>query len=104
MDSSIMYIKKSDIDTLLNKIKKSMYDNSLFVGSATLGLHENSEIGNIQLSDKKELEEILNRYFSNVKVWSQDEIVYKQVYFRCIKNLILYQINITNITIIITVK
>ena len=85
MDSSIMYIKESDIDTLLNKIQKSMHDNSLFVGSATLGSLENSNTGDMQLSNKKELEVILNKYFSNIKIWSQDEMGFERIYFRCMK-------------------
>ena len=87
MDSSIMYFKENDMDVLMNKILRCMDDNSLFVGSATMQSLENTDKEHLQTFHTiKDMETFLLKYFTVVSVWSHDEIVYKQVYFRCAKN------------------
>ncbi|MDE1818473.1 MAG: class I SAM-dependent methyltransferase [Thaumarchaeota archaeon] len=84
MDSSIMYLKENETEILMSKITSCMDDDSLFVGSATMQPLENTEKDNLQkFYSSSDMEKFLLKYFNKVHVWSNDEVVYKQVYFRC---------------------
>lgn len=84
MDGSIGHFNEKDMDIVMNKILSCMNENSLFVGSEAMESIENKSYDHFQVfPTEKDMEMFLLRYFKKVKIWSEDEIVYKQVYFRC---------------------
>lgn len=86
MNSSIMYFKKKEIPILMNKILNCMNDDSIFTGSITMQPIENSKADGPQVfSTESEVKEFLAKYFNNIHVWTRNELVYKQAYFRCTK-------------------